>query len=126
MDWLGLSVYGQQFVTDRSWAVFLPLLDWPYHELCELDPTKPIMLAEWGVGEFPNSGSKAQFIKDAFDTMKKYPRLKAAVFWHERWQNADGSYSNLRVNSSPESLEAYRASVADPFYLGEPILKPQR
>lgn len=42
----------------------------------------------------------------------KYPRLKAAVFWHERWQNrADevdesakenaGKYSDLRVNSSP-------------------------
>jgi hypothetical protein len=51
---------------------------------------------------------------------RNYPRLKAAVFWHERWQNADGSYSNLRVNSSPGSLKAYREGVADPFWLGRP------
>jgi hypothetical protein len=35
-------------------------------------------------------------------------KFKAALYWHERWQNADGSYSNLRVNSSVESLNAYR------------------
>jgi hypothetical protein len=57
----------------------------------------------------------------------KFPRLKACVFWHERWQNSEGDnagkYSNLRVNSTPESLEAYRQGVADPFYLAKPILK---
>ena len=56
----------------------------------------------------------------------RYPNFKACVFWHERWQNADGRYSNLRVNSTPESLEAYRAGVADPFYLGEPIFEPAK
>jgi hypothetical protein len=54
----------------------------------------------------------------------KCPRLKAAIFWHERWQNEDDSYSNLRVNSTPESLEAYRHGVASPFWLDHPILKP--
>jgi hypothetical protein len=125
VDWLGLSVYGQQYADD-SWSPFPPLLEWPYTELTRLDATKPIMLAEWGVGEFPKTGSKSQFIADAFVAMKKYPRLKAAVFWHERWQNEDDTYSNLRVNSSPEALEAYRVGVADPFWLSAPILKPQK
>ena len=61
------------------------------------------MLAEWGIGEFPKSGDKAQWITDAFHIMKtRFPRLKAAVFWSERWENDDGTYSNLRVASSPE------------------------
>jgi len=50
----------------------------------------------------------------------KYPRLKAADFWHERWQNGDDSYSNLRVNSSTGSLNAYRSGVASPFWIGRP------
>lgn len=131
VDWLGMSVYGQQYLED-NWSPFEPLLDWPYKEITMLDPTKPVMLAEWGIGEFPQFGSKSGFIKEAFETMKKYPKLKAAVFWNERWQNEpsdnpdgtyqDGSYSNLRVNSSPEALAAYRNGVGDPFWFGSPLI----
>ena len=53
----------------------------------------------------------------------RYPRLKAAVFWHERWQNSDESYSNLRVNSSPGALKAYRQGVANPFWLDHPAFR---
>jgi hypothetical protein len=45
------------------------------------------------------------------------------VYWHERWENDDGSFSNLRVNSSPETLDAYRKGVADPHWLADPILE---
>src|SRR5205809_369613 len=63
-------------------------------------------------------------IKQALDLFRtRYPRVKAAVYWHERWQNADGSYSNLRVNSSVESLNAYRAGAANPDWLGNLILR---
>jgi hypothetical protein len=128
-DWLGFSLYGAQFPADDEWAPFFPLFDWPYTELTLLDPNKPIMVCEWGVAEIPSLGSKPDWIRDGWRTMKdaKFPRLKACVFWHERWQNSEGEnagkYSNLRVNSTPESLEAYRQGVADPFYLAKPILK---
>ena len=45
--------------------------------------------------------------------------------WNFISQNEDESYSNLRVNSSPEALEAYRKSVADPYWLGNLILRPR-
>jgi len=124
VDWLGSSVYGKQF-SDEPWCDFEPLLEWPYMELCAIDPNKPIMLAEWGVGEFSTEGSKPDFIREALEAVQgKFPRLKAAVFWHERWQNDTGEYSNLRVNSSPESLTAYRHSVANPLWLDKPLLVP--
>ena len=82
--------------------------------------------------ELPDKGDKGSWIREAFGVMKnnaKYPRLKAAVFWHERWQNsADegnvddvnaGKVSDLRVNSSPGAQRAYREEVADPFFVGE-------
>jgi len=126
VDWLGLSVYGEQDRED-PWVDFLPLIEWPYEEMRRIDASKPLMLAEWGIGEFPKFGKKSQFIKDFFAAIKtKYPNVKAAVFWNERWQNEDDAYSNLRVNSSPEALDAYRNGVADPYWLGAPILQPAR
>ncbi len=123
VDWLALSVYGEQFKGVDAFADFPPLFDWPVTEIHALDPSKPVMLAEWGVGEFPKEGNKAHWIGDAFLTMRQKPFVKAAVFWHERWQNADDSYSNLHVNSTPEALEAYRKGVADKYWLDRPILR---
>ncbi len=124
VDWLGLSVYGEQYLDDPWEENFAPLLDWPYEEICQLDPKKPIMLTEWSIGEYPMHGSKAKFMKGAFANMKEKSRLKAAIYWHERWENEDDSYSNLRVNSSPESLAVFQEAMRDPFWLGYPILEP--
>ncbi len=122
VDWLGMSTYGQLTPGKDDWTDWEDAMDVPYQRLCALDPAKPVMLAEWGVGEFPEGGSKAGFIRDAFAGLNgsKYPRIKAAVFWHERWQNKDETYSNLRVNSSPSALKAYRQGVANPFWLDHP------
>jgi len=123
VDWLGLSVYGQQF-KDEPWADIPSLVDWPYEEMSRLDPKKPIMIAEWATGEFPRSGNKDAWIREGLDRFRThYPRIKAAIYWHERWQNQDQTYSNLRVNSSVESLEAYRQGVAHPDWLGNLILR---
>jgi len=120
VDWLGLSVYGKMS-QDQVWGWFYNVMDRPYEEICRLDPRKPVILAEWGVGEFPPAGNKAEFIAKAFgDIQTKYQRVKGAVYWHERWENKDGSYSNLRVNSSPEALDAYRGGVSSSYWLDRP------
>ncbi len=119
VDWLGLSIYGKMLKSE-DWNSFYNVMDRPYQEICQLDPQKPVILAEWGVAESPPD-SKAEFITKAFfDLQTRYPRVKGAVYWHERWENADGSYSNLRVNSSPEALDAYRGGVAAPYWLDRP------
>ena len=127
VDWLGLSIYGKQERFQDHWTDFdEDLLEEPYEFLGAVDPTKPIMIAEFGVGEFPDMGSKATWIKHAFASMSspQYARIKAAVYWNERWQNADGTYSNLRVNSSMESLAAFREGVGKPYWLGAPVWQP--
>jgi beta-mannanase len=123
VDWLGMSVYGQQF-KDEPWANMQSLVDWPYQEMSGLDPNKPIMIAEWATGEFPHSGNKGEWIKQGLELFRtRYPRIKAAIYWHERWQNPDQSYSNLRINSSIDSLNAYREGVAHPDWIGNLILR---
>ncbi len=123
VDWLGLSVYGKMN-KGEGWAEFADMMHAPYQEICKLDANKPIFLAEWGVGEFP-PGDKAGFIAKAFTLLpSQYARVRLAVYWHERWENSDGTYSNLRINSSPESLEAYRQGIADPYWVDQPRLTP--
>jgi hypothetical protein len=125
VDWIGMSAYGEQFPPPRQgWVALEDAVLRPYRELAEVDPSKPIMLAEWGIGEFPKGGSKGEWIAEFFRRAADLPRLHAAIVWHERWQNADLSFSNLRVNSSPEALAAYRAGVRDAFWSGRPGLVP--
>ncbi len=129
VDWLGLSIYGKQERFQDHWMDFdEDLLEEPYATLGAVDATKPIIVAEFGVGEFPDLGDKAKWIAHAFASMSSpaYSRVKAAVYWHERWQNVDGSYSNLRVNSSRETLDAFRAGVRGDYWLGAPMWEPRR
>ena len=120
VDWLGLSIYGKQFRDEGDWAEFRDLIDWPYREISAIDRTKPVMVAEFGVGDFPKAGDKAGWISDALAMIPRYPRIKAAIYWHERWQNEDGTFSNLRINSSPRALEAFRLGIANDRWLGAP------
>ncbi len=122
VDWLGLSVYGQQFPNGK-WDVFQDMIRTPYDEICKLDAFKPVMITEWGVGEFPASGDKAEWLTDAFEQLQtEFPRVHAAVYWHERWQNTKTLfYSNLRINSSPKALEAFRRGLASNYWLAEPV-----
>lgn len=123
VDWIGLSAYGQQY-PHTGWIPFRNVFPPYYDEICSITPDKPFILAEWGVGEFPRSGDKAAWLAEAFRHFQTAcPRLKATVYWHERWPNSDGSYSNLRIHSSEASLAAYRQGIADPFWLDAPLFE---
>lgn len=126
VDWIGVSVYGK-LDKHMLWTSFVEAFDPIYREMCLVDPSKPLMVSEWGVGEYPAFGNKAEWIETAFkDYRHRYHRIKAAIYWHERWQNDDGTYSNLRINSSPESLNAYREGVLDPYWIGNPRFHPKK
>ena len=123
VDWLAMSAYGKQFRRD-PWISASDAMTIAYRDLCSINSNKPVMLAEWGVGEFPEAGDKAQWISEAFEIMRThFPRLKAAVFWSERWENDDGTYSKLRVTSSPQALEAYRRGVSNLFWMDRPVYR---
>lgn len=124
VDWLAISAYGKQFAGEYWLGVEESILA-PCRELAAIDPAKPLFIAEWGVGEFPKQGNKGDWIREAFAGMEhQVPRLGGAVFWHERWQNGDLTYSNLRANSSLEALTAYREGVSRPFWRATPNFEP--
>jgi len=118
IDWLGFSVYGVQY-QDESWEGFRTLMTPAYNTICALSTNKPLILAEWGVGEFPAKGDKATWYTEALASIPTdYPGVKIAVVYSERWQNDDSSWSDLRIDSSPAALSAYQTGIASDYYLG--------
>ena len=46
--------------------------------LAAVDPTKPVIIAEWGVGEFPEQGSKGDWIRTAMAGMRSLRRPRVS------------------------------------------------
>jgi len=65
---------------------------------------------------------KARWITEAFQAIDngEFPRIRAVSWWQEKWENEDGSISDLRINSSQESLDAFTSSIQDSFFQTTP------
>lgn len=118
IDWIGISIFGPQ-KPGKEWQTFTEILDGSYLEFSAISTEKPLAILEFGVVDGSATGDKAAWIRDALESIKngRYPRIKAISYWHETWENDDGTLSNLRVDSSPESLEVYREEIADSFFV---------
>ncbi len=62
----------------------------------------------------PTENKKARWIKNAFATLESnnFPRVKAIAWWNENFDN-----SFLKVNSSAESLNAYKTGVKSSTFI---------
>lgn len=120
IDWIGISVYGAGR-PGEEWHLFSQIVDTAYPELAAISEKKPLAVLEYGVIDDPHTGDKAAWIHDALQSVRngRYPRIVAMSYWHENWQNEDGTISNMRLDSSPEALAAYREEIAHSFFLDE-------
>jgi beta-mannanase len=112
VDWLGSDIYNvgttQQYGT---WQPMSARLQLSYNRLTALNPTKPIVLAEFGTVE--QGGNKAAWVQEAaVDLPRLFPRVKAVVWFSE------GIYS---LTTSPAAIAGERAAFgAAPFCLTLP------
>ncbi len=67
--------------------------------------------------------SKAEWITDAFTALNNgiYPRVKAIGWWHENFDR-----SQLRIDSSLESLEAYRTGISNSLFLSSAHIEAKK
>jgi hypothetical protein len=119
VDWIGLD--GYNFYPVDPWGGKRPLrtFDDCFRELyddCAVLGDQPMMLAEFGTGEFEKDGfDKAAWVAEAFEKLpEEYPRVKIYT-----WFNINKEL-DWRVNSSPEALAAFQTAMESPFYLGSP------
>jgi hypothetical protein len=113
VDWIGVSVYNWGSAGPPSTWRSLSRIITPFYAGFG-DGDKPIMLAE--VGSAEQGGDKARWILDAAATLKaRFPAVKAWI--HQQYTNGDADW---RVESSPQSLAAYRRIALDKYFASLP------
>ncbi len=116
VDWVGLD--GYNFGTSQGWSEWLPFRS-IYASLIRIYstryPDKPIMIAEFASSE--EGGDKDAWIRELLPALVDMPQIKAIV-----WFNTEKE-TDWRVESSPESLEAFREIMENDYFIeGSPGL----
>ena len=89
----------------RSFAnVVGPFLAWASHY------PKPIMVGEYGVPQTYSPEQRAQWLREAAQTVKSNPQIKALVYFDANEQHA---YS---LDSGTPALQAFRAIAEEPYF----------
>ena len=119
VDWIAYDPYAHKNVHDDlgeliNWP--RPNLGWPgfYDWASAKAPSKPMMLAEWGVDVPTTSNPAAVLNVDAAQILAEYPKLKALVFW-----NDEATFDTRLDYTSSKGValgEAYRKLAAQPIF----------
>lgn len=113
VDWPALDGYnwGRRRPWQR-WRSFEQLFGASLQGLRELMPGAPVMVAE--IGCATRGGDKAAWMREALlhSVPERHPEIRALVWFDQhRPEHAD-----WRIDSTPESLAAWRETAADPRY----------
>jgi hypothetical protein len=124
VDWIGLDSYLNAEVGGYHYGDFADLLDRGpvtntglgfYDWAVAKHPSKPIMLAEWGVYHSTTKpADKAAVFNTVLPELKKRPAVKAIVDFDAAAD--DEGDRNIAINSSPASLAAFKKIAADPIF----------
>jgi len=123
VDWVGVTLCNHGYVDGRpQWRSFDALFSKTEVSRVYTEHTsKPFMLAEWTCSQAESSqtsGDKARWITEAFRDIKSKCTGVKAVLWFSKDMRAwGGNERDWRIDSSPESLGAYRDAVSDPYFL---------
>ncbi|MGB3683000.1 MAG: glycosyl hydrolase [Rubrobacteraceae bacterium] len=113
VDWLALDGYnwGTEGLVLAEWRTVGEIFGASYDKLITISD-KPVMIAE--VASAEAGGSKANWIKDGFleDVPSRLPNVRAVVWF------SSNKLMDWRVNSSPESLDAYGEVAGSCLYQG--------
>ncbi len=119
IDWIGVSVYGPQN-SNSGWWSFEDVLNDSWDEISAIsNEKKPIAVLEMGVIEDDTLGDKAQWITEAYNSVNEngayYQKIDAMSYWHENFGDTD-----LRIDTSPESLAAFKAAISSSIFTIDP------
>jgi hypothetical protein len=113
VDWAGLDGYNwSSDLQNLPWKTFSQIFGETYNHLLNLIPrSTPIMIGETGSVE--DGGSKPAWISDALTTQlpAKFTHIKALIWFDTTDGNLD-----LRVDTSPQSLQAFKKAIASGNY----------
>lgn len=111
VEYVGLDGYNWGGHEDWGWATFDSLFKDVY---CAVTDTTdlPIVLAEWGSVE--KGGDKAEWMRRAFERIRsgEYKQIVGSIYFDQaKYERESDSFVEWNIDSSPESLEAYRQGI---------------
>ncbi len=107
VDWVGLDAYN--WGTSSSCCVWMSFEDLITPLYKDYAGKKPLMVPETASAEV--GGNKAQWILDMQNGLKtKFTSIQALVWFHINKE------TDWRINSTPKTLEAYKAMGKDPYF----------
>jgi hypothetical protein len=115
VDWVGFDCFN--WGLSGEWNSFTDIVDNTYEELSKLT-SRPMIVGETGSSE--RGGDKAEWITSALSReIPKLPRIRAVVWFNAEFGEggeAEEGGLDARVNSSADSLSAFRSAIASPLY----------
>jgi len=110
IDWIGFSIYGPQNTGENYWDTFSDILNERYKAILNISSNKPLAILEFGVTDNHPLGQKDKWLNNAFQTIlsNSYLNLKAISYWHENWEEENGSQAKIRIDSSEKSLNEFQ------------------
>ncbi len=123
VDWIGLDSYVSAEPGYYHYGDFADLLDRRptgggtgfYDWATTVHPTKPIMVAEWGVYHRINYVvDKSPAFRTVIAELTKRPAIKAIVYFDT--ERDDEGDRNISIASTPEALATFRQLAADPIF----------
>jgi len=124
IDWIGASLYGAQTLSEEWEGLeFSTLLESHAEDAKAVTTKKPMALLEFGVTDHHPEGDKSLWLEDAFDTIlsNDYITFNAISPWHENWENEDGTFSTIRLDSSDKALKMFKEKVSDTRFISEGV-----
>ncbi|GAC1552139.1 MAG: hypothetical protein NVS2B7_28090 [Herpetosiphon sp.] len=108
VDWVGTLATNNGDNGGNFWAPVQLIVDRNLRNAAQLYPTKRQLVVLNSVEDTSNPSRKPGWIADSYNALKLYPKVEA-VLWSQQGQS-------FNIDSTPDSLAAYRAAIADPYY----------
>ena len=118
VDVVGMTAYntGTYYAeVGESWKEFSELYDDVYEQYCKLF-SQPLMITEFSCAI--EGGDKVDWVRDMFDNIGKYERIKIAVWWNYTDFNPNtGEISrNYRIDDPEEVLDVFYENMHKKIY----------
>jgi len=114
VDWIGFSAYNRTMLPYTR-GPLRDLIGKSYADMSEKHPTKPMIMSEFGK---TTGRDQAGWIRDAYLSLKRMPRMKAAILWHHisigpMSPGIEGDDKNL----TEQSWAVLREIFKDPYFI---------
>uniref|UniRef100_A0A7C3DCC2 Beta-mannanase n=2 Tax=Meiothermus TaxID=65551 RepID=A0A7C3DCC2_MEIRU len=118
VDWIGVSVYGAQEPTENNPQTFADGMNAVMLRLAQLAPTKPVVVAEFGVTAGNPGVSAVKWAEAALAEIlsNRWPQVRGFAWWNEAFDQTE-----MRVQAIPGLKEVFRQKLASPQIVDHPL-----